>query len=166
MDWDPIAFMPGIREYLIPEIDKLNRMGATMTSLATLQSMVASRLEDVGPLFHWIHFGFNSLTIVLFLVIAFLIGYRCYSVYTARQRQFRAQQLDLAVRTALNGSTSLHHLYPPEGSLTLDRLDSASVVSSAPRNQIINSARLSYRPSSLYDTNISDTHTHSTPVPR
>ena len=63
MDWDPAGFLPGVREYLIPEIQKLGRMGATMTSLATLQSMVASRMEDSTSLLHYIHFGFNSVTI-------------------------------------------------------------------------------------------------------
>ena len=53
MDWDPISFLPGVREYLLPEIDKLSRMGATVTSLSTLQSMVAYRLEDLNPFFHY-----------------------------------------------------------------------------------------------------------------
>jgi len=64
MDWDPVNFLPGVREKLLPEIQKLGRMGATMTSLSTLQSMVASRIEDTSSMFHNIHFGFNSITIV------------------------------------------------------------------------------------------------------
>lgn len=162
MDWDPIAFLPGVREFLLPEIDKLNRMGATMTSLATLQSMVASRLEDVHPLFHSIHFGFDTLTVVLFGIIVFLISYRCYAIYRARQQRRRAQQLDLAVRTALNRSssaTNLSHTYLTDNNLSLDQFDSASVVSTIPaRNHPLNQTRFQYRPNSLYNTLTPETH--------
>jgi hypothetical protein len=158
MDWDPVAFMPGVREFLLPEIDKLNRMGATMTSLATLQSMVASRLEDVNPMFHFIHFGFNSVTILLASVIIFFICYRVYTVYQARQRRTRAQQLDLAVRTVLNRNPSVPNLpaYPPDGNLNPDLFDTASIIS-IPRNQ---NNRLSYRQNSVhYEPPEHDTHT-------
>jgi hypothetical protein len=158
MDWDPVAFMPGVREFLLPEIDKLNRMGATMTSLATLQSMVASRLEDVNPMFHFIHFGFNSVTILLASIIVFFICYRVYTVYQARQRRTRAQQLDLAVRTVLNRNPSVPNLpaYPPDGNLNPDLFDTASIIS-IPRNQ---NNRLSYRQNSVhYEPPEHDTHT-------
>lgn len=149
MDWDPITFMPGIREFLIPEIDKLNRMGATMTSLATLQSMVASRLEDVHPLFHYIHFGFNSLTIILSSITFFFICYRVYTVYQNRRQRIRDQQLDLAVRTALNRQPSVPNIptFPPDGNLNPDLFDTASITS-IPRNNP--NRRLSLRPNSVH----------------
>jgi hypothetical protein len=59
-------------------------MGATVTSLATLQFMVASRLEDTYPYFHNLHFGFNSLTTLLAFIIFFLVAYRVLAVYRER----------------------------------------------------------------------------------
>jgi len=126
MDWDPAGFLPGVREYLIPEIQKLGRMGATMTSLATLQSMVASRMEDSSSMFHLIHFGFNSVTIGIIVGILFILAYRCVVVYQARQAEATARQVDLAVRTALNRSSSqtqLHHHHIPDGSLSMDQFE-------------------------------------------
>lgn len=135
MDWDPVSFLPGVREFLLPEIQKLGRMGATMTSLATLQSMVASRLEDPSSLFHWIHFGFNSLTVGIVIAIGFLLGYRCIAVYRAKSIEETNRRVDLAVRTALNRSMSqsnLHSVSVPDGDLNLDHFDSASNI--FPRN--------------------------------
>ena len=126
MDWDPVSFLPGVREFLIPEIRKLGRMGATSTSLATLQSMVASRLDDVSGMFHWIHFGFNGLTIFLMVILVLILGYRCFLVFKARQAQDTARQVDLAVRTALNRSGSNTRLNIADGDLSLDQFDSVS----------------------------------------
>lgn len=170
MDWDPVNFLPGVREFLIPEIDKLNRMGATMTSLSTLQSMVASRLEDLNPLFHWVHFGFNSLTVFLFIFVLLIISYRCWIVYRSRLVQQQARQLDLAVRTALNRNPSVHNVSPTylqDNNLSIDHFDSVSVINSGPaRNQqTVPPPAYSYRPSSVYDFPASEATTTST-VPR
>ena len=126
MDWDPVSFLPGIREFLIPEIRKLGRMGATTTSLATLQSMVASRLDDVSGMFHWIHFGFNGLTVFLMVILVLILGYRCFLVFKSRQAQDTARQVDLAVRTALNRTGSNLRLNLTDGDLSLDQFDSVS----------------------------------------
>jgi hypothetical protein len=128
MDWDPAGFMPGVREYLIPEIQKLGRLGATMTSLATLQSMVASRLEDTNSLFHYIHFGFNSVTIGIIVGVIVIVSYRCVMVYQARQAEATAHQVDLAVWTALNRTSSFSNLAAPnnpipDGNLSLDAFE-------------------------------------------
>ncbi len=152
MDWDPVAFMPGVREFLLPEIDKLHRMGATVTSLATLQSMVASWLEDTSPFFHWIHFGFNGLTVGLVSLLASLLVYRVLMVYRARPQQRQARQVDLAIRTALNRGPSNPNLYVPDGSLTLDNFD-ASSITSQPTNLRNHPNRISYRPNSLHKYN-------------
>jgi len=58
-----------------------------MTSLATLQSMVASRMEDSSSLFHLIHYGFNSVTIGIIVGILFILAYRCVVVYQTRQAE-------------------------------------------------------------------------------
>ena len=158
MDWDPVTFMPGVREFLIPEIDKLHRMGATVTSLATLQSMVASRLEDTYPFLHNIHFGFNSLTILLAGILSFIVVYRVYTVCQERGKQRRAQQLDLAVRTALNRGPSNPSLYVPDGNMTLDNFDTSSIISQ-PTNLRNHPNRLSYRPNSSYEYNTIDPDT-------
>ena len=97
-----------------------------MTSLATLQSMVASRMEDSSSMFHLIHFGFNSVTIGLILGILFILAYRCIVVYQSRRAAATARQVDLAVRTALNRTPSqtqlqVHHI--PDGSLSLDHFE-------------------------------------------
>lgn len=126
MDWDPVSFMPGVREYLLPEIQKLGRLGATTTSLATLQSMVASRLEDISGTFHWVHFGFNGITISLVLGLVCLIGYRAFVLYQRRCAQDQARKVDLAVRTALNRNVSQSNLYIPDGDMTIDHFDSIS----------------------------------------
>ena len=125
MDWDPAGFMPGVREYLIPEIQKLGRLGATVTSLATLQSMVAARLEDSSSLFHFIHFGFNSITVGIIVAVLLILGYRCVVVYQQRRADATARQVDLAVRTALNRAPSQNQLnHMQDGDLTLDHFDS------------------------------------------
>ncbi len=77
MDWDPVSFLPGVREFLIPEIQTLGCMGVTTTSLATLQSMVASQLDDDSRMFHWIHFGFNGLAVFLLVILELILGYSC-----------------------------------------------------------------------------------------
>jgi len=130
MDWDPVTFLPGVRQYLIPEIAKLGRMGATMTSLSTLQSMVASRLEDPSEMFHFIHFGFNFVTISLTTLLVGLICYRLFLSYREYNHANTARQVDLAVRTALNRTSSMtqlnNTLHIPDGNLTLDQFDSVS----------------------------------------
>jgi hypothetical protein len=128
MDWDPAGFMPGVREYLIPKIQKLGRLGATMTSLATLQSMVASTMEDTNSLFHNIHFGFNSVTIGIIVGVIVILAYRCMVVYQARQAEATARQVNLAVRTPLNRTSSLNNLNNlanniPDGNLSLDAFE-------------------------------------------
>jgi uncharacterized coiled-coil protein SlyX len=124
MDWDPEEFMPGVREYLIPEIQRLGKLGAMTTSLATLQSMVASRLEDSNSLFHYIHFGFNSITVGIVVGVSVILLYRCLMVYKARQAEATARQVDLAVRTALNRTSSLNNLTAiPDGNLSLDAFE-------------------------------------------
>jgi len=129
MDWDPAGFMPGVREYLIPEIQKLGRLGATVTSLATLQSMVASRLEDSSSLFHYIHFGFNSLTVGLIIAVLVILAYRCITVYQLRRAEATARQVDLAVRTALNRAPSQNQLnHMQEGDLRLEQIDPSLLI--------------------------------------
>jgi hypothetical protein len=125
MDWDPEEFMPRVREYLIPEIQRFGKLGAMTTSLATVQSMVASHLEDTNSLFHYIHFGFNSVTVGIVVGVSFILLYCCLMVYKARQAEATARQVDLAVRTALNCTSSLNNLAPgiPGGNLSLDGFD-------------------------------------------
>ena len=167
MDWDPVNFLPGVREHLLPEIEKLSRMGAMVTSLSTLQSMVASRLEDITPFFHYLHFGFNSVTVLLAGIVTFLIVYKVITVYRSRLAQRQARRLDLAVRTALNRRPSNPVLYVPDNSLSVDQFDTASIHSQFPKNQNTNPNRLSYRPNSVYDYNTLDsnsttlTHPHN-----
>ena len=134
MDWDPSGFMPGVREFLIPEIQKLGRLGATVTSLATLQSMVAARLEDPSSFFHYIHFGFNSVTVGLLVGVLVILGYRCLTVYQARRAENTARQVDLAVRTALNRTSSQNQLNHSihDGDLTLDQLVEAELQARRP----------------------------------
>jgi hypothetical protein len=123
--------MPGVREYLIPEIQCLGKLGAMTTSLATLQSMVAARLEDSNSLFHYIHFGFNSVTVGIVVGVSVILLYRCLMVYkarqaeaTARQAEATARQVDLAVCTALNRTSSLNNLTAiPDGNLSLDAFE-------------------------------------------
>jgi len=151
MDWDPITFLPGVREFLIPEIQKLGRMGATMTSLSTLQSMVASRLEDSSSTFHWIHFGFNSLTVGIMLGLGGLIAYRCFTVIQARRAQATARQVDLMVRTALNRTNSHANLPTQDDNLSLSHFNlqptSANSVrySTITRNNQYNEAAPEYK---------------------
>jgi hypothetical protein len=143
MDWDPASFLPGIRDYLIPEIQKLGKMGATMTSLATLQSMVASRLEDTSSLFHYIHFGFNSITIGILMGVLVILLYRCYTVYQTRQAQATARQVDLAVRTALNRTSSQNQLNQAlhDGDLSLDQFSEVDVTLRRPNTPSVRYGR-------------------------
>lgn len=94
MDWDPVSFLPSVREFLLPKNQKLGQMGATMTSLATLQSMVASRLEDPSSMFHLIHFGFNALTMGLVIAMSCLLGYSCLIIYRTKTADDTSRRVD------------------------------------------------------------------------
>ena len=112
-----------------------------MTSLTTLQSMVASRLEDSSSTFHWIHFGFNSLTVGIIIGLGGLIAYRCFTVIQARRAQATARQVDLMVRTALNRTGSqanLHPTIPQDDNLSLSHFNTQTTHPSSVRYSTIN----------------------------
>jgi hypothetical protein len=100
MDWDPVTFLPGVREFVLPEFKKLERLGATNVALSTLQSLVTNNMET-PPFYHSIHFAFNSLAILTSLALFGLGVHRCRLSQAERKRQRRERRIKDAVRSAL-----------------------------------------------------------------
>jgi hypothetical protein len=100
MDWDPVTFLPELRDKVLPEFKRLERLGATNIALSTLQSLVTASLDN-PPFFHDIHFVFNSLAIVTSLALFALGIHRCCLLKKERRRRRRDQQIREAVRANL-----------------------------------------------------------------
>ncbi len=113
MDWDPVSFMPDVRDQIIPEFKKLERLGATNIDLSTLQSLVTNQM-DTPPLFHNIHFGFNTVALITSLGILSLGLYRCCVIRKARRKAAREAQMREAVRVALMSPAKSAPLYDDE----------------------------------------------------
>jgi hypothetical protein len=103
MDWDPIAFMPELRDLVIPEFQKLERLGTTSVDLSTLQSLATAQLIT-PPFLHKIHFGFNTIAALTATALATLAVYRCYLVRAERQRRLKEQFLQEAVQATIQAT--------------------------------------------------------------
>jgi len=101
MDWDPVTFLPEVREFVLPEFKKLERLGATNVALSTLQSLVTNNLDN-PPFFHNIHFAFNTIAIATSLALLALGLHRCRLLQQERRRLRRERRLQEAVRTAMS----------------------------------------------------------------
>ncbi len=101
MDWDPVSFLSEYQSIILPEFRKLERLGATSSTLATLQSMAAAQLENPA-FFHDIHFGFNVIALLTSLALLILGLHRCAIITRERRRRRQEQRMDDAVRTALS----------------------------------------------------------------
>ncbi|NBR25620.1 MAG: hypothetical protein EBU08_17940, partial [Micrococcales bacterium] len=105
MDWDPVTFLPEIREFVLPEFKRLERLGATNVALSTLQSLVTHNLDN-PPFYHNIHFVFNTVAIMTSMALLALGLHRCRLLQAERRRLRRERRLQEAVRTALENNGS------------------------------------------------------------
>ena len=107
MDWDPVTFLPEIREFVLPEFKKLERLGATNVALSTLQSLVTNNLDN-PPFYHNIHFAFNTVAIATSMALFALGVHRCRLLQKERRRLRRERRIQNAVTAALghNGNKS------------------------------------------------------------
>ena len=111
MEWDPASFLPNIRDYIIPEFNRLQRYGATRVALSQVQANVASSLEQ-PQWYHNFHFSGNSVALITAIVGLLIAAYMCVQSRRRRAKERRGRRIEEAVRTALNGST-------PRGQLAL-----------------------------------------------
>ncbi len=100
MDWDPISFLSDFQTIILPEFRKLERLGATSSTLATLQSMAAAHLESPA-FYHNIHFGINWLALCNSFGLVLLGICRCVSIVQDRRKRSQERKLASAVRSAL-----------------------------------------------------------------
>lgn len=100
MEWDPVSFMPEVRELILPEFKRLERLGATNVALSTLQSLVTHSMAN-PPFYHNIHFAFNTIAIVTSMALFALGCHRCQLIQRERRRLRRERHIQDAVRAAL-----------------------------------------------------------------
>jgi len=101
MEWDPVSFLPDFQSMVLPEFRKISdRVGPSAVSLATLQSIVASRLS-VPRFFHPLHFTFNAITIILVGLLVFVGGHYFYQRFRERQTKLQQAHVQRAVQSVL-----------------------------------------------------------------
>jgi hypothetical protein len=108
MDWDPVSFMPELRDLVIPEFQKLERLGTTSVDLSTLQSLATAQLIT-PPFLHKIHFGFNTIAAITATALGTLAAYRCYLVRAERRRRLKDQFLQEAVQATIQATRNSTH---------------------------------------------------------
>jgi len=97
MDWDPMQFFPHPPSEVIPELDKLKKLNVTRMSLTDLRhSLTVTKLPY--NFFHNIHFGFNIITVSLFVFMVLICLYRC-----------RANHLERIQAKTLETPVSVHY---------------------------------------------------------
>jgi hypothetical protein len=108
MDWDPISFMPELRDLVIPEFQKLERLGTTSVDLSTLQSLATAQL--ITPRFlHNIHFGFNTVAAITATALVTLAAYRFYLIRAERRRRLKDQFIRDAVQATMQNTGARNH---------------------------------------------------------
>jgi len=105
MEWDPTTFLPEIRDYIIPEYQRLQRYGQSRVALSQIQANVAASL-DSPKWFHNFHFSGNGVAIITSAILVLLALYKCWSARQQAARERRGRKIEDAVRTALNGIPS------------------------------------------------------------
>lgn len=105
MDWDPLQFFPHPPSEVIPELNKLKHLNVTRMSLTDLRhSLTVSKLPF--NFFHNIHFGFNIITISIFIFMVLICLYRCRANQLERRQTLDPiQQATVHYHKALGG----HH---------------------------------------------------------
>jgi hypothetical protein len=112
MEWDPLTFLPDLRDYVIPEYHRLQRYGASRVSLAQLQSNIAN-LQDTPRWYHNFHFSGNTIAIVTAAIGLCITLFMCIQSQRKRARERRGRKIEDAVRLALYTSTPHHNAYAP-----------------------------------------------------
>ena len=133
MEWDPVSFLPGVRDFILPEFKKLERLGATNVALSTLQSLVTNNLDN-PPFYHNIHFAFNTIAVITSLSLMALGLHRCQLLRRERRRLRRERRIQEAVRSALtspiqppyNDEVPRYAATPGPGSTRFSIVESAS----------------------------------------
>jgi hypothetical protein len=114
MEWDPENLVPNLENMAIPELRKLQDVGASQVMLSTLQSIVAAKIDDTPSFFHHIHFAFNILTIIILLLTILYGIYRLWSRSRANRQESLNNAVTLQVRNMLEAdSTTDYPLIPP-----------------------------------------------------
>jgi hypothetical protein len=108
MEWDPQTFLPNLRDYVIPEYQRLQRYGASRVSLSQLESNIAN-LQQTPLWYHNFHFSGNTIAIITAAVGLVITLFMCVQSQRKRARERRGQKIEDAVRLALCASTP-HHL--------------------------------------------------------
>jgi len=109
MEWDPVSFLPDFQSMVLPEFRKISDgVGPSAVSLATLQSIVASRLM-VPRFFHPLHFTFNAITFIIVALLAFAGGRYFYQRYRDRQTKLQQANVQRAVQSVLAKRTLSHY---------------------------------------------------------
>ena len=107
MDWDPVSFLPETRDAILPEFQKLKRLGATTVTLSTLQSLVTNRM-DAPPFLHHIHFGFNAVAIFTAVILLGLGIHRFTIIRAERIKRRKEKEFKEAVRIAMEKDQLLY----------------------------------------------------------
>jgi len=135
MDWNPQTFLPDIRDYVIPEFEKLRRYGQSRVSLGQLQSVLATMRENPAAWYHDLHFSGNALALACSAIAMFLGVYKCAQMTRRRRQERRAKRIEDAVRTAMNAAnlappSYLPHMRPsyPNTVVTYDAPGAAELV--------------------------------------
>jgi len=111
MDWDPQSFLLEVRDYVIPEFEKLRKYGQSRLPLSQLQTVVAGIRENPASWFHYLHFSGNSAAFLVLMVVSLLGLIFCIRRRSHRNRLRQEKAIADAVRTALNGMPTSSH--PP-----------------------------------------------------
>jgi len=99
MDWDPVSFMPEFQDLVLPEFRAMSdQLGPSAVSLSTLQSIVASKMQTPS-FFHSVHFTFNTITLIIAILLLALGIYRAYQKFQA----YRVERHHHDVQRAVEG---------------------------------------------------------------
>jgi len=112
MEWDPVSFMPTMRDHIVPEFQRLQRYGVSRAALSQVQANIASS-KDQPAWYHNIHFSGNTLALLTALVGVTFGVYGCVRNCRRDARERRGRIIEEAVRTALNNGTPRTQLAMP-----------------------------------------------------
>lgn len=104
MEWDPLTFLPDLRDYVLPEFHRLQRYGQSRVALSALQTAMAQYQDSPAYWWHNVHFSGNAITVCLLSALLVMGLFRCYSSRKRQLREARGRMVEDAVRTALNAN--------------------------------------------------------------